>query len=241
MKTLLARTLGPLALVTLAVTIWLGIWVTPKDKKQGDLVRLLYVHPALAWIALYVSFGVVVVASALYLWPRTRSMTLDRVAEAGLEVSVVFIALTLITGSIWGRPTWGVWWAWDARLTSTAVMGVLELGCIALRRANDDSPVTRARRSAVLVLISAVNVPIIHFSVQWWNTLHQGASVLTPTGKLDVHGSQLWTMLLSFVAFTLAYGWMLRERYRLGDRRSQNERRQLEHAIAQRQVEGAGS
>ncbi len=238
MKTLFQRALGPFALVTLAATVWLGLWITPPDQRQGELVRLLYIHPALAWVALYVSFGVVVVASALYLWPRTRSMTLDRVVEAGLEVSVIFIGLTLVTGSIWGRPTWGVWWAWDARLTSTAVMGVLELGCIALRRANDD-PQTRARRSAVLVLVSAVNVPIIHFSVQWWNTLHQGASVLTPTGKLNVHGSQLWTLLLSFFAFTLVYGWLLRSRYRLESDRSSRHDRQLQRAIAERQSEGS--
>jgi heme exporter protein C len=240
MKTLFQRALGPLALGTLALTVWLGLWVTPPDSKQGELVRLLYIHPALAWVALYVSFGVVVIASALYLWPRTRSMVLDRVVEAGLEVSVIFIGLTLITGSIWGRPTWGVWWAWDARLTSTAVMGVLELGCIALRRANID-PVMRARRSAVLVLVSAVNVPIIHFSVQWWNTIHQGASVLTATGKLNVHGSQLWTLLLSFVAFTLVYGWLLRDRYRLEAHRGERQLRELHFVIAQRQNEGSNS
>jgi heme exporter protein C len=238
MNKLAQRALGPAALVTLALTVWLGIWVTPPDRVQGNLVRLLYIHPAIAWVALYVSFATAVIASALYLWPRTRSMTMDRVAEAALEVGVVFIGLTLVTGSIWGRPTWGVWWAWDARLTSTAIMGVLELGCLALRRANDD-PVTRARRCAVLVTVSAINVPIIHFSVQWWNTLHQGASVLTRTGVLQVHGSMLATMLLSFVAFTLAFGWLLRARYRLGDSRASAERAALAQAIAQRQAEGA--
>ncbi len=240
MKTLLHRALGPLALATLAATVWLGIWITPPDVKQRESVRLLYIHPALAWVALYVSFGVVVVASAMYLWPRTRSMTLDRVVEAGLEVSVVFIGLTLVTGAIWGRATWGVWWAWDARLTSTAIMGVLELGCIALRRANDD-PVVRARRSAVLVLVSAVNIPIIHFSVQWWNTIHQGASVLTKSGKLKVHGSQSLTLLLSFIAFTLAYGWLIRARYRIEEVRGSRERAQLERAIEQRRSEGVPS
>lgn len=238
MKTLASRTLGPLTLVLLALTVWLGLWVTPKDAVQGDLVRLLYIHPAIAWVALYVSFGTAVVASALYLWPRTRSMTVDRVAEAAIEVSLVFIALTLVTGSIWGRPTWGVWWAWDARLTSTAIMGVLELGCLALRRANDE-PVTRARRSAILVLISAINVVIIHFSVQWWATLHQGASVLTPDGSLKVHGSMLWTMLLSFIAFTLAFCWLLRARYRVGDARARRDQRSLDAALVARQAEGA--
>jgi heme exporter protein C len=237
MKSLLQRALGPVTLVTLALTIWLGIWITPEDKIQGNLVRLLYVHPAIAWVALYVSFGTVVVASALYLWPRTRSMTADRVAEAALEVSVVFIALTLVTGSIWGRPTWGVWWAWDARLTTTAIMGVLEVGCLALRRANDD-PAIRARRSAILVIVSAINVPIIHFSVQWWTTLHQGASVLTPDGTLKVHGSMAWTLLLSFVGFTLAFVWFFRERYRIAVNRDDVVQQRLQRAIDERRAEG---
>ncbi len=232
------RLLGPLTVVTLAATVVLGLWVTPPDAVQGDLVRLLYIHPAIAWVALYVSFGTVVVASALYLWPRTRSLAADRVAEASLEVSLVFIALTLITGSIWGRPAWGVWWAWDARLTSTAIMGVLELGILALRRANDD-PEQRARRAAVLSLVSAINVVIIHYSVQWWQTLHQGPSVLAPGGKFQVHGSMLWTMLLSFVAFTLLFGWMCRARYRLSEQRARRAQRAVDAAVAQRQAEGA--
>jgi heme exporter protein C len=238
MKELCQRALGPATLVTLALTVWLGLWITPPDQIQGNLVRLLYVHPAIATVALYISFGTAVVASALYLWPRTRSMTADRVAEAALEVSVVFIALTMITGSIWGRPAWGVWWAWDARLTTTAIMGVLEVGCIALRRANDD-PATRARRSALLVLISALNVPLIHFSVDWWNTLHQGATILGPDGTLNVHGSMLWTMLLSFVAFSLAFAWLCRARYRIAVARSTREEHQFVEMIAARQAEGA--
>ncbi len=237
MKKVASRALGPATVITLAITVWLGLWVTPPDRKQHEIVRLLYIHPALAWVALYVSFGVVVIASALYLWPRTRSMAMDRVAESALEVSIVFIALTLITGSIWGRASWGVWWAWDARLTTTAIMGVLELGCLALRRANDDAS-QRARRSAVLVLVSAINIPIIHFSVQWWNTLHQGASVFTPDGKLDVHGSMLAALLLSFVGFTLAFVWMVRERYRIATRAGERAQSALAIALADRQREG---
>ena len=155
MKELSQRLLGPATIVTMALTIWLGIWVTPPDKVQGNLARLLYVHPAIATVALYLSFGTATVASALYLWRRTRSVAMDRVAHCAMEVSLVFIVLTLITGSIWGRPAWGVWWAWDARLTSTAILGVLALGYLALRRANDDFEV-RARRSAVFAIIAAV-------------------------------------------------------------------------------------
>jgi heme exporter protein C len=189
-------------------------------------------------VALYVSFGTATIASALYLWRRTRSWVMDRVAHCAMEVSVVFIILTLITGSIWGRPTWGVWWAWDARLTSTAILGVLALGYLALRRANDD-PTLRAKRSAVYAIVSAINVPIIHFSVQWWKTLHQGATVFTSNRTLLVHGSMAWTLLISFVGFTLLFFWLLRARYRLEVAREHVQREQLDEALSQRQREGA--
>jgi heme exporter protein C len=155
-----------------------------------------------------------------------------------MEVSVVFIGLTLITGSIWGRPTWGVWWAWDARLTSTAILGVLALGYLALRRANDD-PALRARRSAVFAILSAINVPIIHFSVQWWKTLHQGATVFTSTRTLLVHGSMAWTLLISFLGFTLLFFWLLRARYRLEVQRETMTSATLDEALASRRSEGA--
>ena len=238
MKLLSQRLLGPVTLVALALTAWLGLVVTPPDKIQGDLARLVYVHPAIAWVALYLSFGTAAIASALYLWSRTRSMVVDRVAHCAMEVSLVFIVLTLITGSIWGRPTWGVWWAWDARLTSTAILGVLALGYLALRRANDD-PALRARRSAVFAIMSAINVPIIHFSVQWWKTLHQGATVFTANRNLKIHGIMAWTLLLSFVAFTMLYFWLLRARYRLEARRERALSRSVTEALEQRRREGA--
>jgi heme exporter protein C len=130
-----------------------------------------------------------------------------------------------------------VWWAWDARLTSTAILGVLAVGYLALRRANDDSTL-RARRSAVFAILSAINVPIIHFSVQWWKTLHQGATVFTSNRQLLVHGSMAWTLLLSFVGFTLLFFWLLRARYRLEVLRESTQQMMLDEALLLRQREG---
>jgi len=237
MKLLSQRLLGPVTLVLLALTFWFGLWVTPPDKIQGNLARLLYVHPAIAWVALYLSFGTATIASALYLWKRSRSVVMDRVAHCAVEVSLVFIVLTLITGSLWGRPTWGVWWAWDARLTSTAILGVFAVGYLALRRANDDFE-QRARRSAVVAILAAINVPIIHFSVQWWKTLHQGASVFTPGGNFKVHGVMLTTLFISLAAFTLLFFWLLRARYRVEVLRDERQRVSLDEALAQRRREG---
>ncbi len=236
-KSVASRLLGPVTLVLLALTFWLGLFVTPPAKVQGNLARLVYVHPAIAWVALYVSFGTATIASALYLWRRTRSTTMDRIAHCAMEVSVVFIALTLITGSIWGRPTWGVWWAWDARLTSTAVLGLFALAYLALRRALDD-PEARATRSAVFALVAAVNVPIIHFSVLWWKTLHQGATVFTANRTLLIHGIMAWTLLMSFLGFTSLFFWLLRARYRLEVARAEHDAVAFAEALDLRRREG---
>jgi heme exporter protein C len=232
----LERTIGLAAVVSVGLTVWLGLWVTPPDQIQGNLVRLVYIHPGVAWVALYLAFGLAAVASLLYLWPRTRSLFWDRLAAAAVEVGVVFNACTLISGSIWGRPTWGVWWAWDARLTSTAVLLVLFLGYLALRRVSAD-PETRARRSAFCALFAAVDVPIVHFSVLWWRTLHQGATVLTPDLHTKIHGSMAWTLLLGLVALTLVFAWMLLVRYRVGALEDWMSGRELDAALTERRSE----
>ena len=231
------RVLGLLALVGTAVTVWLGLWVTPPDRQQGDLVRLVYLHPGVAWVALYLAFGLAAVSSVLYLWPRTRSLFWDRLAAAAVEVGVVFNVCTLVSGSIWGKPTWGVWWAWDARLTLTAVLLVLFLGYLALRRVPAE-PEVRARRSAFVALFAVLDVPLVHFSVDWWNTLHQGATVLNPGLTLKIHGSMAWTLLLGFVSLTLAFVWMLLVRYRIGVLEDWLAANELGAALAERQAEG---
>jgi heme exporter protein C len=232
------RIIGITALVATTVTVWLGLWVTPPDATQGDLVRLVYIHPGVAWVALYLAFGLAAVSSLLYLWPRTRSLFWDRRAAASVEVGVVFNVGTLISGSIWGKPTWGVWWAWDARLTSTAVLLVLFLGYLALRRVPAE-PEVRAKRSAFVALFAAVDIPIVHFSVLWWKTLHQGATVLNANLSPTIHGSMAWTLLLGFVALTLVFVWMLLVRYRIGVLEDWLGTGELDVALRERQAEGA--
>ena len=229
--------IGVLALVGIAVTVWLGLWVTPPDQQQGDLVRLVYLHPGVAFVALYLAFGLAAVSSILYLWPRTRSMFWDRLAAASVEVGVVFNICTLVSGSIWGKPTWGVWWAWDARLTLTAVLLVLFLGYMALRRVPAE-PEVRARRSAFVALFAVLDVPLVHFSVNWWNTLHQGATVLNPGLHLKIHGSMALTLLLGLVSLTLAFVWMLLVRYRIGVLQDWLEANELDAALTERRAEG---
>ncbi|MGH9044648.1 MAG: cytochrome c biogenesis protein CcsA [Acidimicrobiales bacterium] len=230
------RVVGALGLLSTAITVWLGLWVTPPDRVQGNLVRLVYLHPPIAWTALYLAFGLAALSSLLYLWRRTRSLFWDRLGAASVEVGVVFSALTLVTGSLWGRPTWGVWWTWDARLTSTALLLVLFLGYLALRRVPAD-PDRRAKRCAVAAIVAFVDVPIVHFSVIWWNTLHQGATVLNSDLSPTIHGSMAWTLLLGFVAFTLDFVWLVTVRYRmevLSDHLGTDE---LERALAERRAE----
>jgi heme exporter protein C len=201
---------------------------------------LVYIHPALAWVALYLAFGLAAICSILYLWPRTRSFTMDRIAAASVEVGVVFTVLTLITGSIWGRPTWGVWWTWDARLTSTALLAVMFIGYLALRRVPSD-PHVRARRCAIAAIIAAIDVPIVHFSVVWWQTLHQGATVLNPNLTPTIHGIMAWTLLLSFLAFTGIFVWRLLVRFDMAVLEDAGVDDGLESALIERRAEGSSS
>ncbi len=235
---LATRLLGLSALSAVVLTVVMGLWLTPPDVVQGGLVRLIYLHPPVAWVA-YVAFAVTAVASLLYLWPRTRARRWDCLAGASAEIAVVFTALTLATGSIWGRPTWGVWWTWDARLTTTALLLVLFLGYLALRRVPGDTEV-RARRSAIAALVAAVDVPIVHMSVIWWRTLHQPPTVLNSALNPSIHGSMAWTLLLAFCAFTLVYLWLLVHRYRAQSLEAEIDDHGLELALEERRAEGTG-
>ncbi len=234
------RVTGVAGLLGLTATVVLGLWVTPPDETQGNLVRLVYLHPPVAWVALYLAFGLAALSSLLYLWRRTRSLFWDRLAAASVEVGVVFNALTLATGMLWGRPTWGVWWTWDARLTSTALLLVLFLGYLALRRV-PAAPEVRARRCAVAAIVAFVDVPIVHFSVVWWQTLHQGATVLNPDLSPTIHGSMAWTLLLGFLAMTAVFVWMVSIRYRIETLADEAVTRSLATALAERWAEDEAS
>lgn len=228
--------LGAAAFLALATTVVLGLRLPP-TREQGPYARLIAIHPPLAWAA-YLAFGVCAVASALWLWRRTRAPKWDRVAAASAEIGVVFCALTLVTGSIWGRPTWGVWWTWDARLTSTALLLALFLGYLALRRVAYD-PEARARRSAVAALVAVADVPIVHFSVDWWRTLHQGRSLAQLAPQADLDGSYVSVMLLGLAAMTLVYAWLLVHRCRVEALEARLESAGLDVAIEERRAEAA--
>lgn len=230
------RVLGWAALAALALNTWWGLWLSPPDVVQGQFVRMLYVHPAVATMC-YAGFGICALGSAAWLWPRLRSPRWDRLAVAGAEVGAVFCAATLFTGSIWGRASWGVWWTWDARLTLTAVLFALSLGYLALRRAVDN-PESRAMVSSIVAMLMALTVVVDHYATSWWVTLHQNTTLFKvgPT----VHGWQLATMLVSFVAFGLVFAWMVVHRYRLEVLEEQYEAVGLQSALEARRSEVQG-
>ena len=200
-----------LTLLGLAATAVFALAVVPADAEQGDVQRLMYVHVPAAWLA-FLSFGVVFLASVAYL--RTGRIRWDRVAVASAEIGVLFCVLTLVLGSLWGRPVWGTWWTWDPRLTTTVVLLLIYVGYLSLRNVAD-SPSRRAHWSAVVGVVGFVDVPIVHMSVVWWRSLHQEATVIRPgTPTMDPACSP--ALLLGTVAFSVAYGYLMAVRLRVG-------------------------
>lgn len=206
---MIARPLDMAAVGTLATALVAGL-VVPPDAVQGDLQRIMYVHVPSAWLA-YLSFTITLIGSIGYL--RSRSLRWDRLAGAAAEVGVVFTGLALVTGMVWGKPVWGVWWTWDARLVLTAVMFFVYLGYLALRRSIED-PHLRARRSAVLGIIAVFQIPIVHFSVTWWRGLHQPPTVLRPDNP-QIDAPLLFALLMSVVAFTVVFAALVKRRSEL--------------------------
>jgi heme exporter protein C len=199
------------AVVALIGTFIRVVFFTPLEARQGPAQKILYLHVPSAFVGLYVAFLLVAVAGGLYLWLRDER--LDRFAACAAEVGVVYMTVVLITGPLWGKPIWGTYWTWDARLTLTLFLWFVFVGYLIMRSAIDD-PAMRARYSAVLGLLGALLVPFIHLSVYLFRTLHPMPIILKPS-RPSLPNEMLLTFVMSFVSFFLLFIALVRARYRL--------------------------
>jgi heme exporter protein C len=187
-----------------------GLFASPGDYLQGDSVRIMYVHVPAAWLGMAGWTGIAAASLAQLVWRHP----LASVAARAIAVpGAVFTAICLVTGSLWGRPTWGTYWEWDGRMTSMLVLLFLYIGYIALADADRERG-GEGRITAIFGLLGAINIPIIHYSVLWWNTLHQGQSISFVGGKSSIDGSMLWPLFTSALGFTLLFGAVVLMRMR---------------------------
>jgi len=192
--------LGWLTAVTLLIGLYFGLVKAPPDYQQGDSYRIMFIHVPAAWMSMFIYVLMALWSGINLIW-NIKLADVMTVSSATLGAS--FTLLALVTGSLWGKPMWGAWWVWDARLTSELILLFLYLGYIALVSAIEDRR-TAARAGGVLILVGVVNIPIIHYSVEWWNTLHQGPTV-TKFDKPSIHLSMLIPLLIMAVSFNLYY------------------------------------
>ena len=183
-----------------AVGIGQALFVAPDDYQQGATVKIMFIHVPAAWLGMFCWGLMSLAALGTLVW---RHPLADVAAKTAAPIGAAFTLMCLVTGSLWGRPMWGTYWVWDARLTSVLVLFLMYLGVIALWRTMDD-PSRAARAAAVLTLVGAINIPIIKFSVNWWNTLHQDASIVRLDGPA-IHPSILVPLLIMMLAFTLLF------------------------------------
>lgn len=204
------------ALLLTPVGLYLALVASPPDYQQGDAARIMYVHVPAAWMASLVYAAVALASAVAIIW---RHPLAEVIARAIAPIGAMFTAIALMTGSIWGKPMWGTWWVWDARLTSVLILFFLYLGYMALHDAFDD-PARGARAASILALVGVVNLPIIKFSVDWWHTLHQPSSILRLDGP-TIDPSMLWPLLVMLVVFKLYFVTVaiLRIRAQLAERR----------------------
>ena len=201
------RALGWLAVLALVAGLVAAFGYAPREVVQGNVQRIMYLHvPAV--LTAYLAFGLVFLGSVGYL--LTRRPGWDRLAMAAAEPGVIFTGITIASGSIWGKPTWGTWWTWDARLTSTAVLFLVYVGYLLLRGMIDE-PDRQARAAAVVGILGAANIPIVHFSVKWWRALHQPATILGPEPS-PIAAPIALTLLVNWIAFTLLLLYLLAKR-----------------------------
>ena len=209
--------------------LYLSFFASPPDYQQGETVRIMYVHVPAAYMAMAL-YGAMAVASFIYfVW---RHALADAAAEVIAPIGAVFTVLALITGSLWGKPMWGTWWEWDARMTSVLVMLLVYLGYMALRSALED-PQQSARAGAILAMAGVINLVIVKFSVDWWSSLHQPAAVIRFDGP-TIHASQLWPLAIMALAYTFLSAWLVF--YRLRSRALQRRA----HSLQRRREQGGG-
>ncbi|WP_152412703.1 cytochrome c biogenesis protein CcsA [Nitrolancea hollandica] len=203
------RALGVLAGLTMLIALYMMAFYVPSDRVQGISQRIFYIHVPMAWDA-FLAFFVVFIGGIMYLVRRSPGW--DQLARAAAEIGLVFTSLVLITGSLWGKPIWGTWWSWDARMTSTLILWFIYLGYFMLRSYVGDRE-RAARYSAVLGIIGFVDVPIVYMSVNWWRTLHPQAVVNLSGAAMPA--SMLTTLMVSLLAFTILLGYLLYQKFRI--------------------------
>jgi heme exporter protein C len=189
-----------LAAALLALGLWGAFFASPADYQQGETVRIMYIHVPAAWLSMFCYSMMCLSALGTLVW---RHPLADAAQKAAAPLGAAFTFICLVTGSLWGKPMWGTWWVWDARLTSVLVLFIIYLGLIALWQTIEEPP-KAARAAAILTLVGAVNLPIIKFSVDWWSTLHQPASVFRLGGP-TIHSSMLWPLLVMALGFTILF------------------------------------
>jgi heme exporter protein C len=210
-----APLLGAVAVVLGLAGLWLG-FSAPEDYQQGATVRIMFIHVPAAIMAMfiYVCLGIASLLALVF-----RHVLADAAAQAAAPLGAAVTLLALVTGSLWGRPMWGAWWVWDARLTSVLVLFLFYIAYLALRASIDDET-KGARAAAILALVGLVNLPIVHFSVYWWNTLHQGSSMFTKGALAPVYAAPLYLMTLAYMT---GFGslWLVRIRGEVWRRRAE--------------------
>jgi len=231
------RIIGILTIIMMGWLVAFGLGFSPADRDQEEAVRIMYVHVPTVWVA-YLALSVMALCSAIFLFSKRHSLGFDRVAGASAEIAVVFMSLTLVSGMLWGKITWGVYWQWDARLTSFALLLVSGIGYLAVRGLGG-SHQQRAKRSAVVGLLVVLEIPLVHWSVRLWNSLHQDATVLDADGDVSIDGLMLFSLFVGFIAFTLLYVWLLLHRSRALAMADLIDDVGLDRAIEERRAEGA--
>lgn len=192
--------LAVIAAILLATGLWLAFFVAPADYQQGETVRIMFIHVPAAWLSMGCYTLMALSALGTLVWKHPLA---DVSAKAAAPLGAAFTLICLVTGSLWGKPMWGTWWVWDARLTSVLVLFLMYCGVLALWSAIED-PIRAGRAAAVLTLAGFVNIPIVKFSVDWWNTLHQPASIIRMGGP-TIHASMLWPLFVMIAAFTVLF------------------------------------